>query len=694
MNVATQFDGDDHAPAIARPAFMHAGTDPFHELVDEFGDLKEVLNDIECLSGAETARELDKMRKGIDRFTQEITFIGQIKAGKTMLVNAMAGRPGLLPSDVNPWTSVVTSLHMDTQRSTDGGAEFRFFEADEWDRLMSGAGRLGEVSERIGAEDEYARLVEQTAEMREMSKARLGRSFERLLGQKHSFEHFDTDVIRRYVCLGDAVAADDARNRQGQYADITKSADIYLPMDVLPYSLVLRDTPGLNDTFLMREQVTIRAIRDSRICVVVLSAQQALNTVDLGLIRLISSIKSRQVVLFVNRIDELSEPARELPRIKQSLLRTLADSNGPENPRIIFGSALWATAALDGSTDTLPGPSLLTLRDYLDDPTDADISPQDCWAASGVPELYACIGRRIQSGPGQKAISSIRKRATNMVLGLQASTQVAGLTAKSDQILKLTDDRVASRIAQVEATAQTALDAALTRTFDGFGSRIDRAHINFLNRAVEALLQHLDSYGEHEAWNYSPDGLRLLARSAYSAMSVSLKREVTDVFTKVSADLTAAYGDIFDVDAGHFKIEAPEIPDLPPPVTIAKTIILDISTPWWKTWSRKRRGYSVLSSDFRALIEGETDSILKDLKIVQLAEIREIMQGTLREFLAEQNSILADILARSNVGVDDLNTLYGLNQQAERSDMLNILLNELDAPADASADEELQDGNQ
>ena len=77
MNVATQFNGDDRAPAIARPAFMHAGTDPFHELVDEFGDLKEVLNDIECLSGALSARELVKRRKGSVRFTQEITFIGQ-----------------------------------------------------------------------------------------------------------------------------------------------------------------------------------------------------------------------------------------------------------------------------------------------------------------------------------------------------------------------------------------------------------------------------------------------------------------------------------------------------------------------------------------------------------------------------------------------------------------------------------------
>ena len=194
----------------------------------------------------------------------------------------MAGRPGLLPSDVNPWTSVVTSLHMDTQRGADGGAEFSFFDEEEWNRLVSSAGRLGEVSQRVGAEDEHDRLIEQANKMRQLSQARLGSSFEKLLGQRHRYSEFDNDVIRRYVCLGDAFDGEDDDDRQGQYADITKTADIYLPMDFLPSSLILRDTPGLNDTFLMREQVTIRAIRNSRICVVVLSAQQAMNSVDLG----------------------------------------------------------------------------------------------------------------------------------------------------------------------------------------------------------------------------------------------------------------------------------------------------------------------------------------------------------------------------------------------------------------------------
>ena len=46
--------------------------------------------------------------------------------------------------------------------------------------------------------------------------------------------------------------------------------------------LCIRDTPGVNDTFMIREQITIRAIRESRICVVVLAAHQALSSVDLG----------------------------------------------------------------------------------------------------------------------------------------------------------------------------------------------------------------------------------------------------------------------------------------------------------------------------------------------------------------------------------------------------------------------------
>ena len=213
---------------------------------------------------------------------------------------------------------------------------FQFFSQDEWDHLVENGGRIGELSSRAGADEELEKVRQQIAEMREKTKARLGRKFELLLGQKHNYAELNDDLMQRYVCMGDDFEDLEEEDQQGRFADITKSADLYLETNALPMPICIRDTPGVNDTFMMREQITINALRDSRICVVVLSAHQALSSMDMGLIRLISNVKAREVIIFVNRIDELSDPASQVPESRDSITQTLADNNGPENPQIIF----------------------------------------------------------------------------------------------------------------------------------------------------------------------------------------------------------------------------------------------------------------------------------------------------------------------------------------------------------------------
>ena len=94
-----------------------------------------------------------------------------------------------------------------------------------------------------------------------------------------------------------------------------------------PVSLKLCDTPGVNDTFMVREQITLRSLRGSEVCVVVLAASQALTTMDMALMRIIAQFENRQIILFVNRIDELSDPVNQVPEIRDRIQDTLKQNN-------------------------------------------------------------------------------------------------------------------------------------------------------------------------------------------------------------------------------------------------------------------------------------------------------------------------------------------------------------------------------
>jgi hypothetical protein len=77
----------------------------------------------------------------LDRVARRIAVVGQVKAGKSSFVNALVQRPGLLPTDVNPWTTAIPHLHFgraDTPANV--AVEFTFFNPDEWGQLVYGEG--------------------------------------------------------------------------------------------------------------------------------------------------------------------------------------------------------------------------------------------------------------------------------------------------------------------------------------------------------------------------------------------------------------------------------------------------------------------------------------------------------------------------------------------------------------------------
>lgn len=583
-----------------------------------------------------------KLRKDLKDFQPGVTFVGQVKAGKSTLINALIGWPSLLPADVNPWTSVVTSVNLfDKHNHSPARSSFRFFSNDEWDSLVQQGGRVGEMASRAGAADELAKVRAQLEDMRLKSQNRLGRRFQMLLGQTHSYDTLDPGLIKRYVCMGDDFWETAGGDQQdGQFADITKSADLWIPGPNLPLGLCIKDTPGVNDTFMIREQITLNALRGSRLCVMVLSAQQALSSVDLGLIRLISSIKSRDVVIFVNRLDELQSPAVEAPQIRKSIIETLTKFGGPQDVEIIFGSAFWAENAVSNRLHDLGEASADALmawaqQNLTDDLLQAD-PRQIVWALSGIPALGKALSDRIGAGLGARLIEKTEAGLQNLGTAASTFSKVQELVSTEVFEFEMSPSEVSSKFDDMKMQALSALDDRLNGALAAFEKRAKNSHRTFIDRATGELVKHLQKSGSDAVWTYDPVGLRMLLQTAFSVFSRKSKTAATEEMLSAADQVSSFFREELGLADAAPQIVPPPVPPAGAPIELAQTIALDLKGGWWTTFWRKRRGYDALAADFAKLIQEETADMSEKLRVQSVGAYVDVLKQAMGEFIDEQ----------------------------------------------------------
>ena len=682
MNTVSSIDTATQLRAIDTPTNLSAGLEGMAEFAEQVELLDGALAGLSEITGESTSRSVERLRRNLADFEPSVTILGQVKSGKTTLVNAMAGWADLLPSDVNPWTSVVTSLHLTPgSHKAEIGARFKFMTEEEWDRLLTKGGRIGELAGRAGAESDLEKIRDQVESMREKSRKRLGKKFELLLGQEHEYGFFDKNLVERYICLGDDFEIEGEKSdgdEQGRFADITRSADLYLNCKTVPFRMCLRDTPGVNDTFMMREQVTIQAIRESRLCVVVLSAHQALTAVDMGLIRLISNLKSRDVLIFVNRIDELQDPQTQVPEIENSIRQTLIDQNGPTEAAIVFGSAYWANKVLSGGLENMSDISSSALLGYAEmalGATEIGESPADMvWELSGLPNLFRHISDRIVSDSGEAQLAKIANSAVAIASSQKVAETITIEGSDAEESMTMYDIR--ARFDELAKSHTEKLGLEFDTLIESYKKRADRAHSNFVERATHSLIEHLEANGDSKLWEYSPTGLRMLLRSAYNVFGTRAQSLTDSCFEDTVADLAELYFSAFGSVVGGIQMGVPMAPEVPSPVALGQTIALDFRDGWWKSWWRRTRGYNAFAKKFQQLISAETEDFMTQLKSVQTAELRDAAISTLTEFLEEQKDILIELGSRSGQS-GDVQELFLNKEELERQDMLQSALDTL-----------------
>lgn len=383
-------------------------------------DLLRIAGDMNETSNDETRLFISRIIGDLTNLKPSIAFVGQIKAGKSRLINGFTGQAEFLPSDVNPWTTVITDMHFGHPSGRTDGAEFHFFDNHQWQALIAEGEELRNMFP--DDEDSYKRemIEEQVEAMKTRARQRLGDSYEQLLGQHHDLDSLNSDDLARYVCAGDDPGEDgelDPGSDRGLYSDITRKAEVYFDIGHFPFPLTVTDTPGVNDPLLIREEISRQYLKESDFFVVVLSAHQALSRADLKLFRLMQALELGQIVVFINRVDELGGGADDAGKVRTDVMDGLEKALGNSDVDVLMGSAQWAHYALTGDETGVNHDDVLAwlrahpdqMRQYLQGVEEIKQSPGPisreavlryaAMIASGLPDLRRHVTSALVDGP-------------------------------------------------------------------------------------------------------------------------------------------------------------------------------------------------------------------------------------------------------------------------------------------------------
>lgn len=595
-------------------------------------ELQELSERLEPRLEGAARTSLQDARCCLQTMVCRIAVVGQVKAGKSSFTNALVQRPGMLPTNVNPWTTAVTRLHL-AQRDMprDVAAEFRFFELDEWQRLAEGGGRLRELTERLVPGFEAGLLARQLAEMRHRAEARLGGEFKRLLGTSHRFPSIDRATLEAYVCSGGPIAPMGASRAPGHYADITKTADLYLSSGPFAFPTTIVDTPGTNDPFLVRDEITRQMLDTADLYIVVLTARQALSMADVALMRILRGLHRDRMIVFVNRIDELDNLESDLRAVQMQVERGLQrELPGLEVPTV-YGSARLANQVLSGEMLQVPGAlaryteQLMAGRSGASSARVNGSAAQDgvrdlLYECSGFPRLARVLDRcMLQSDPARVLHNTVaqfaayvrigaattrdelRRRALTTQNGANA-LKVKEAVAAELQRLETAAHRIEQSVIEFESTLRTMVEDDLRLLETTLEDAVELYAQMECERLEEAILN-----GNHQrVWRCDPARLRQRLEEEFWRNYRSIEGKILAAEAEIIPGLQQAVARFLPDEVGAEALALRPTPaGLPRIGALGQVVALDLDEPWWKGWWMRKQSSAERAHELAQLIRYE-----------------------------------------------------------------------------------------
>ncbi len=512
-------------------------------------EVRDILTVLRDSSTGEFTAAFDAQLTRLNDWTARISAIGQVKAGKSSTLNALIGEVGFLPADVNPWTTVVTNMRVNIPGDPKMGARFDFFDEASWDRIINGDRRVRKAAKTHLPGFDPELLRSQTEEMRTYAEKRLGPSYAKLLGKHHEYDLLSDGLLESYVCAG---AGTDARAQEGtlgRYSSITKTANIYLDLDEYRVPTIITDTPGVNDPFLVRDEFTCQALDRSDIFLVMLSAHQALTEVDVALLRMLAMQGGKDVIIYINRVDELEDRAARIERIIADVSERIREAVPDSDFTILYGSARWAEVAMDESLNEDDIRAIIEEERISDFNETHNLesfkSPRTrLYAASGLPWIKRALSTAISKGSGarfmdgivaemQVQISALKTLSQRQRNDLQDRIEMYG-SGRIAECKETMEDEMAllaathTSISEIIEAANGELDKSMNDHWVALQREMDQHIANFINAQRKTVERMWDGSTDAEAVQIDLLPLRVALESTFHHRYEMARRKIDE----------------------------------------------------------------------------------------------------------------------------------------------------------------------
>ncbi|MCX7725788.1 MAG: dynamin family protein [Chitinispirillaceae bacterium] len=241
----------------------------------------------------ETEFEEKKNRLHQDKAT--ISIMGQVKAGKSTLINALFFEKDILPVSSIPMTAVLTELVYSEDNPEK--AEIEFLSEEDWNNILS-------ISQDK-VEDSF--WTQEARNIVKSVKNNLKSELKELLGGRREI---DLNELKHYVTA------------DGKYSPLVKKTKVYLKENILK-SFNIVDTPGVNDPVLSREKKSLEFISKSDVVILVINSNRAFDEADSLLITRLHKVGVGKLIIVANKIDDILSEKENIEKIKKRIVEEL-----------------------------------------------------------------------------------------------------------------------------------------------------------------------------------------------------------------------------------------------------------------------------------------------------------------------------------------------------------------------------------